>query len=78
MFHQGVLSPNPSKPLPLLAADEVYSYNIWLNPWKPGLLIAEDPTDGNAAANAVPTKMIKGCASATIIAIFISGFYFFP
>ena len=28
IFQNGVLSPNPSKPLPLLAADEVYSYNI--------------------------------------------------
>ena len=25
MFHQGVLSPSPSKPEPLLAAEEVYS-----------------------------------------------------
>ena len=32
MFHQGVLSPKPSKPLPLFAAEDVYSYNISLKP----------------------------------------------
>jgi hypothetical protein len=32
IFHQTVLSPKPSKPLPLLAEEEVYSYNISLNP----------------------------------------------
>lgn len=32
MFQNGVLSPKPSKPLPLLAAEEVYSYNISLKP----------------------------------------------
>src|SRR4051794_22309573 len=28
IFHQGVLSPRPSKPLPLFADAEVYSYSI--------------------------------------------------
>ena len=37
IFHQGVLSPKPSNPLPLFAEEEVYSYNISLNPWLPGL-----------------------------------------
>ena len=32
IFQNGVLSPNPSKPEPLFAADEVNSYNISLNP----------------------------------------------
>ncbi|MNE40735.1 hypothetical protein D3C80_1347730 [compost metagenome] len=33
IFHQGVLSPSPSNPLPLLAVEEVNSYRISLNPW---------------------------------------------
>ncbi|MNN58453.1 hypothetical protein D3C81_1735010 [compost metagenome] len=32
IFHQGVLSPKPSNPLPLFADEEVYSYKISLNP----------------------------------------------
>jgi hypothetical protein len=32
IFQKGVLSPNPSNPLPLLADDEVNSYNISLKP----------------------------------------------
>ena len=38
MFQNGLLSPKPSKPEPLLAALEVNSYSISENPWKPGLL----------------------------------------
>jgi hypothetical protein len=33
MFQKGTPSPNPSNPLPLLADEEVYSYNISENPW---------------------------------------------
>ena len=32
IFQNGVLSPNPSKPLPLLAEEEVNSYSISLKP----------------------------------------------
>ena len=72
IFQNTVLSPNPSKPLPLLAAEEVYSYSISLKPWKPGLANVADVYCGNAAAKAVQTKIRKGCAKAIIIAIFIS------
>ncbi|MNT55700.1 hypothetical protein D3C72_1929530 [compost metagenome] len=56
----------------MLAADEVYSYNISLKPWNPGLFNVEAPWAGNAVASAVPTRIRKGWARATIIAIFIS------
>ncbi|MNV99419.1 hypothetical protein D3C71_1947750 [compost metagenome] len=36
-FQKMLLSPRPSKPEPLFAAAEVFSYNISEKPWKPGL-----------------------------------------
>src|SRR5579872_3091909 len=35
IFQKGVLSPRPSKPDPLLADEEVNSYNISEKPWLP-------------------------------------------
>src|SRR6185312_12965810 len=37
IFQKGVLSPSPSNPDPLLAEEEVNSYNISEKPWLPGL-----------------------------------------
>lgn len=42
MFQNTVLSPNPSKPEPLFAEDDVNSYNTCDTPWNCGLVNASD------------------------------------
>ena len=76
MFQKGVLSESPSKPEPLLAAEEVYSYSISLNPWNDGLFSQPDANSGFLAAShdarPVPTRMRNGCINTTMVEIFIS------
>ena len=45
-----MLSLNPSKPEPLLAAEEVYSYSISLKPWNEGLFSQAPASSGLCAA----------------------------
>ncbi len=70
-FHQGVLSPRPSKPLPLFANAELYSYSTCDSPWKPGFEFAV--TAGFARASAVKPSTSSGCSSRVSDASLISG-----
>ena len=71
IFQGTVLSPRPSKPEPLLAAEEVNSYRISEKPWKPALATVSAPQDV-AANRAVPPRMKKGWARIASRASFIS------
>ncbi len=71
MFQNTVLSPNPSKPEPLFAEDDVNPYNTCDTPWNCGLVNASyDP--GTIKASAVKTKISKGCTKKESAMSFIS------
>ena len=58
MFQNTVLSPNPSKPEPLFAEDDVNSYNTCDTPWNCGLVNASD-APGTIKASAEKPKLVR-------------------
>src|SRR5262245_7333901 len=78
MFQNGVLSPRPSKPEPLLAVAELNSYSIAEQPGGPAFLSQPSAAPGSAVvahtwqAIAVPTRIDSGCQRSARLASFIS------